>query len=63
MTKIVESLTSTTTQRRNSEDVGPSTHATDVTDDAEATVKIVPYDKRSDSRGAEVSSTVLMLAD
>jgi len=50
-----------TTRRRNGEDVGPSARATDVTDDAEATVKTVPYDKRSESRGAEVSGPVLVL--
>ena len=48
-------------RRRNGEDVGPSARATDVTDDAEATVKTVPYAKRSESRGAEVSGPVLVL--
>ena len=52
---------STTTQRRNGEDVEPSAHVTDATGDAETTVKTVLYDKRSESRGAEVSGPVLML--
>ena len=49
-----------TTRRRNGEDVEPSARATDATHDGEATVKTVPYDKRSGSRGAEVSGPVLM---
>ena len=61
MTDIVKSSTPMTMQRRNGEDAGPSARATDVTDDAEATVKTVLYDKRSESRGAEVSGPVLML--
>ena len=50
-----------TTRRRNGEDVGPSACARDATEDAEATVKTVLYDKRGESRGAEVSGHVLML--
>ena len=61
VTEIVQLLTPTTAQRRNGKYVRPSACATDATDDAEATVKTVPYDKRSKSRGAEVSGPVLVL--
>ena len=50
------------TRRHNGEGAGPSARATDATDDAEATVGTVPYDKRCESRGAEVSGSVLMLS-
>ena len=59
MTKIVESSIPTTTRRRNGEDVGPSARARDATEDAEAAVKTIPYDKRSESRGAEVSDPMI----
>ena len=61
MTKIAESSIPTTTRRRNGEDFGPSARARDATEDAEAAVKMIPYNKRSESRGAEVSDPVLML--
>ena len=40
-------------RRHNGEDVEPRAHA-------EATVKTIPYDERSESRGAEVSDPVLV---
>ena len=49
------------TRRRNGKDAGPSARARDATEDAKATVKTILYDKRSESRGAEVSGPVLML--
>ena len=59
MTEIVESSIPTTTRRRNGEDVGPSARVIDATEDAEAAVKTILYDKRSESRGAEVSDPMI----
>ena len=46
-------------KERNGQEVSPSACVRDVTEDAEAAVKKIPYDKRSESRDAEGSDPMI----